>query len=138
MKIEVIIEKNGDELWGRIEGRGNFLPTTVGRSTSEVLANLADLIGDYVKHEGKTDKAWNKADKKHLKFEVVYDLQAFFHEHDFLKQSKIAELAGVNPSLLRQYASGVKHPRPDQTKKIEDAIHKLANELGSVSLLIQS
>ena len=134
MKLEVIIEKSDGELWGRIEGKGNFMPNTVGNTTEEVLTNLRMLISDYLTHEGIQDKAWSKVDPEKVQFELAYDLQAFFDEHDFLKQSKIAEIAKVNPGLLRQYASGVKHPSPDQTKKIEAAIHKLANELQAVSL----
>jgi hypothetical protein len=36
--------------------------------------------------------------------------------------------------LLRQYASGVKHPSPTQAQKIQDSIRALAKELKSVSL----
>jgi hypothetical protein len=39
-----------------------------------------------------------------------YDLQTFFEEHDYLKVSSIAKHAGLNPGLVRQYSSGVKHP----------------------------
>lgn len=131
-KIEVIIEKGDGELYGRIEGKGNYLPVTAAKTTSKVLANLMMLIKDYKKHD--SDKFWDKVDVNSITFEIHYDLQAFFDEHNYLKQSKIAELAGINSSLLRQYASGVKHPSSDQAKKIENAIHKLAKELQSVSL----
>jgi hypothetical protein len=134
MKLEVIIEKGDNELWGRIEGIGSFMPTTVGRTVREVLDNLQMLIADYLKHEGKQDKGWKKIDPKKVQFELAYDVQAFFEEHSFLKQSKIAEIANMNPGLLRQYASGVKYPSVIQTKKIEIAIHKLATELKAVSL----
>ncbi len=104
MKLQVIIEKNDGELWGRIEGKGNFMPTTVGSSTSKVLDNLKMLIEDYLQHEGKDDKGWNKLNMKDISFKITYDVQYFFHEHDFLKQSKIAELSVLIPGLLRQYA----------------------------------
>jgi hypothetical protein len=64
-----------------------------------------------------------------VEFDYHYDVSAFFENFDFLKQTKIAELSGINTGLLRQYASGVKHPSPTQAKKIEIAIHKLAKEL---------
>ena len=69
-----------------------------------------------------------------VEFEHSYDLTVFFEEYDFLKQSKIAELAGMNPGLLRQYASGVKYPSPEQAKRIEKAVHDLAKELKAVSI----
>jgi hypothetical protein len=50
----------------------------------------------------------------------------------------IAEPAGMNPGLLRQYASGVKFPSVAQAQKVEDAIQELAKELGAVSLAVSS
>jgi hypothetical protein len=73
-----------------------------------------------------------------VSFDRSYDLTVFFDEFNFLKQSKIAELAGINPGLLRQYASGVKYPSATQTPKIEDAVHELAREPGAVSLAVAS
>lgn len=133
-KLEVIIEKDDGVLWARIEDKGDFLPATNAKTTKIVLQNLRTLIKGYQKNEGKQDSFWKKVDAETVLFKVRYDVQAFFEEHDYLKQSKIAELAKINPGLLRQYASGVKHPSPDQAKKIEDAIHKLAKELKAVSL----
>lgn len=131
---KVIIEKNEDELWARIEGIGHFQPITVGNTTQEVVDNLTLLIEDYIQHEGAADPAWNQVNVKELKFEFTYDLQAFFQEFSFLKQTKIAELAGLNPSLVRQYATGLKHPSADRVRKIEEAIHKLATTLKGVHL----
>lgn len=133
--IPVIIEKGDDgDLWGRIEGKGNFLPTTVGPSVQEVLDNLRSLIADYLKHEGKEDKFWKAQNPDELEFEIFYDLQAFFAEHDEINATAIAKRAGINPALLRQYSSGVKHPSKERAKQIEQAIHQLADELKAVSL----
>ena len=71
---------------------------------------------------------------EHVVFSFSYDVQAFFDEFDFLNQTKIAEMAGINSALLRQYASGVKHPSKEQALKIEVAIHKLARDLEAVSV----
>ncbi len=133
MKVEVIIEKSGDELWGRIEGAGDFFPTTVGQTTEEVLTNLSELIGDYLAHEGKEDKFWKRAIGQKIEFELYYDVQAFFAEHDEVKISVIAARAGINPALMRQYASGVKHPSKDRVKQIEATRHQVADEWLAVS-----
>lgn len=69
-----------------------------------------------------------------MTFDLRYDLQAFFQDHDYLKITAIAKRANMNPGLLRQYASGVKYPSLEQAKRIEDAIHDLAKELDRVSL----
>jgi predicted RNase H-like HicB family nuclease len=134
MNLEVIIEKSENELWGRIESPGHFLLTTVGSTTAAVLDNLRDLIKDYKEHEGKDDKIWKKTDLTKVNFDIRYDLQAFFDEHNFLNISEVAKRAGINTSLVRAYAAGVKHPSATQAKKIEDTLHRLATELQGVSL----
>lgn len=133
MKLQVIIEKSNGELWGRIENKGDFMPVTVGKNAKEVIKNLSDLIKDYLKHEGSKDPNWKRIDLEKAEWELVYDVQAFFLEHDYLAASSIAKRAGINPGLMRQYSSGVKHPSASQAKKIEETIHDLAKELKSVS-----
>lgn len=127
--LEIIIEKNDGLLWGRIENLGNFTPTPYGRNTAEVIKNLKTLIAEYIANEGKGDKFWSKLDLANLDFEFSYDLQAYFQEHDYLKITSVAQQAGLNPGLVRQYASGVKYPSEEQADKIRMAINKIANEL---------
>jgi hypothetical protein len=128
-KIEIIIEKNDGLLWGRVEGKGDFMPTPFGETTAKVIANLKDLIVDYIKHEGKKDIFWSKIDLNNLRFEFRYDMESYFQEHNYLKISSVADQAGMNPGLVRQYASGVKYPSKEQAAKIRKAIKKIAKEL---------
>lgn len=134
MKLQVILEKSDGILWGRIEGKGNYMPTPYGKTKNEVIQNLKELIKDYQAHEGKSDKIWAKVSIDKLEIEIRYDLQAFFLEHDYLNISSIAKRAGINASLMRHYAAGIKYPSVAQAKKIEDTIHELAKELERVSL----
>jgi len=128
-KLEIIIEKNDGLLWGRVENKGKFMPTPYGTSTAKVILNLKELIFDYIKHEGKKDPFWKKVDLNNVAFEFKYDLESYFQEHDYLKISSIAEIAGMNPSLIRQYASGVKYPSAEQAEKLQKAIRKIARDL---------
>lgn len=128
-RIEVIIEKNDGLLWGRVEGQGRFMPTPYGSTTTKVVENLKELLVDYVKHEGSKDPYWSAVDLANSEFVFSYDLESYFQEHDYLKISSVAEQAGLNPGLVRQYASGVKYPSGAQAKKIRVAIKKIAKEL---------
>ena len=123
-KFELIIEKDKGKLWGRLTYKDNLI-TYYASSVPALEKKMAKLLKNFhgVQKAG---------------FERSYDLTAFFEQFDFLKQSKIAELAGVNPALLRQYASGIKYPSSDQTRKIEKAVHDLAKELQSVSLYAEA
>ena len=128
-KIEIIIEKQDGLLWGRVENRGNFMPTPYGKNTLQVVENLKMLIRDYTAHEGKKDVYWKKIDPDHMTIAFAYDLQSYFQEHDYLKISSVAEQAGLNPGLVRQYASGVKYPSAAQAGKIRNAVKKIAKQL---------
>ena len=132
-KIEVIIEKNEDHFWGRIENKG-FMPTGQGKTVTALLQNLKDSIADYIEHEGKKDKFWSNVDVKRIEFKILYDLVAFFEEFSDLKISSIALRAGLNPSLVRQYATGSKYPSAEQAKKIEEALHSLGKKLQEVTI----
>ena len=136
--LQVIIEKADDGLYGRIEGRKSYLPVTYGKSKKEVIQNLKDLIKDYQNHEKEGDNFWLKLDTENLEFEIFYDLQSFFSEYDFLNASAIARHAGMNESLVRQYATGKKHPSLEQAKKLEEVIRKLTKDLNKVSLYVEA
>ena len=124
MNFLLIIEKDKGKVWGRINYKKNLI------------TDYAGSIGALEKKMAKLLKEFHNVNNP--SFSHSYDLTVFFEEFNFLKQSKIAELAGVNPGLLRQYASGVKYPSSVQVKKIEMAVHELAKELQSVSLAIAS
>ena len=134
MKIDVIIEKKKNVFWGRVEGF-EFLPVTAGASVSEVTENLKMLIADYIEHEGQDDRRWKRIDAGKIVFDLHYDLRAFFDEYKFLNISSVADLAGINPSLVRQYAKGIKYPSTAQAKKVETVIHGLAKKMNRVSLV---
>ncbi len=71
-KIEIIIEKNDGLLWGRVETK-SWMPTPFGKTIEDVVKNLKELVADYILHEGKSDKAWNKLNWKTVEFEFKYD-----------------------------------------------------------------
>jgi predicted RNase H-like HicB family nuclease len=56
------------------------------------------------------------------------------YQHIFTKRA-LSKITGINESLLSQYAMGIKKPRPTQSKKIEDGLHRLAKELQTICLL---
>lgn len=66
-----------------------------------------------------------------LEFVYHYDMKSFFEYFDFLNVSKIAERAGINPSLMRKYTSGVAKAGEGQYLKLKKAIENIAEELSS-------
>lgn len=120
MTIQLVLEKGGGKLWGRVTYDDNLIVDSA--ATLQALEKkFRKLLKDFHQLED-------------VKFEYAYDLTVFFEEFNFLNQSKIAELSGINASLLRQYASGVKNPSEVQVKKIETAIRDLATRLKKVQI----
>jgi hypothetical protein len=52
-----------------------------------------------------------------------------------VKMSAVAKEANMNPTLLRQYVAGVKHPSPEQAMRVQAALHRVAQRLLEVRLL---
>lgn len=124
VKIPLIIERGDDKLlWGRVEYNGNLI-TEIGDSIPELEEKMKALLSDF-----------EEVNPESVQFECQFDIYALFQRFDFLKISNVAEHAGMNPSLLRQYVSGAKNPSEEQAKKIERTLHKLAQELQKVTIV---
>jgi len=130
--LTVVLEKDhSSEIAGSIEEE-DFLLTTVGNSKEEIEANLRMLLVDFLENEGKHTHRWRNVSIESVHFNYEYDITALFDQFNELKIGSIADRAGISRSLMRQYTSGTKNPSEKQAKKIEEAIHKLGEELQQV------
>lgn len=102
---------------------------TVGFTIEEIRNNLPEAIELFFEDSPEKLKEIGFGTDEPVKFDFKIDVTDFFKLHNQVKQSLIAEKAGINPSLLRQYARGIKHPGIKQVRKIEKAIHQLGREL---------
>lgn len=122
--IELIIEKGESGIWGRVNYNNNLIIEEAD-NLNDLELNLKGLLNDF---EG--------VDPESVVFDIRYDVYALFQQFDFLNISKVAKHADIHPGLLRQYASGVKHPSLNQAKKIEDTLHRLAAEMQKASVYV--
>jgi hypothetical protein len=67
-------------------------------------------------------------------FEYKYDLASFFDYFNWINVSKLAEKAGINPSLMRQYKKRLIFASEKQSEKIQKVINQLGSELVAVRL----
>ena len=121
-KVELVIEKGEKGLWGSVKYNHNLIADT-GTDLAELESKLKNRLQEF-----------EDVDPETVAFEHTYDVFALFQEFDFLNISKVAKYAEINAGLLRQYASGVKHPSLNQAKKIEETLHRLAAQLQKVSV----
>ncbi|RYY06057.1 MAG: hypothetical protein EOP43_07375 [Sphingobacteriaceae bacterium] len=120
--LDLVIEKGETGLWGTVKYKDNLL-TDLGDNLMELETKLKTLLYEF-----------EHVDPETISFEHAYDVFALFQEFDFLNISKVAKYADINSGLLRQYASGVKHPSLNQAKKIEETLHRLAAQMQKASV----
>jgi hypothetical protein len=122
--IELIVEKGEGGIWGRLNYNDNLIVEEAD-NLDMLQLNLKMLL-----------KEFERLEPESVVFDIRYDVYALFRQFDFLNVSKVAKHAGIHPGLLRQYASGVKHPSINQAKKIEETFHRLANEMQKASVYV--
>ena len=125
-KVTVIMEKSADGYYScfveddlpgfGLAGYGD----TAELAKDDMMSAYAD-IKEMMKEEGN--------EVPELEFTYKYDLQSFFSYFSFLNITKVAELAGINPSLMRQYSSGHAVAGQKQYEKIRKAVDRIAKEI---------
>lgn len=125
-KLTIIIEQNQDGYWGQIKEYPNVF--TQGDTITELMENAREALELYLEEN-------NKPSIHTPSFEIVIDLQDFFTINDYINITKLAERTGMNTSLLRQYAKGIKFPSIEQVKRIETTIKEIGKELVNTHLL---
>ena len=120
--IALIIEKGEKGVWGKVNYNDNLITEEAG-NLNDLELKLKELLHDF-----------EDVDPESISFDLKYDVYSLFEQFDFLNISKVAKYAGIHPGLLRQYASGVKHPSLTQVKKIEETLHRLAGQMQKASV----
>lgn len=69
-----------------------------------------------------------------LEFEFIFDIGAFFSYY-FINVTAFADYAGMNASLLRQYACGLKSPTKATISKIREAIERYKKDIDAGLLI---
>jgi predicted RNase H-like HicB family nuclease len=134
MKTTALIEKGEDGTFGiftpdlksTIIGEGN----TVAEAKADFENSVKELVLYY--HETENSKVNELTD---IEFEYKYDIASLFNYYNFINVTKFAKVAGINASLMRQYKSGNQYISENQVMKIEEALHKLANEISAIKLV---
>ncbi len=127
--LKVIIEKSSDHYSAyACDINGIY---GAGDTVNECKQSLLEAISLY--------KEYNKNIPEVLKndYEIIYkfDVESFLSYYKgILTNAALERITGINQKQLQHYASGQSKPRPAQRKKIEDALHRLGEELLAIEL----
>ena len=131
-KITVIIERAKDGGYG-VYGETTDGIWGMGDSVKEAKESAMESLRLFLENnEAKNIPPELKGD-----YELIYkyDTQSFLNYYKgIFTNAALERLTGINQKQLQHYASGLKKPRPLQTKKIQTALHKLGHELLEIEL----
>lgn len=130
MKVTAIMEKTKDGYYScyveeDLPGFGLSGFGDTAEAAKEDMMKAYQEIKEMQEEEGKK--------VPELEFTYKYDMQSFFDYFSFLNVTKVAELAGINPSLMRQYTSGVTNAGQKQYDKIRVAVERISKELSAAT-----
>lgn len=132
-RIEVYVEKHDDgTYWGTTQNVPGLV-SAYGNSMEELKKNLLVAFQDYIEVAELENEDWVNEIKDIKTFTYQVDVQSFFRLIPEVKISALAKKAGINESLMRQYATGKANASEERMKEIEKAVHELGKELLSIS-----
>ena len=97
---------------------------TVQEAKDDLLNSYHEMIDSYVE-EGKPIPE----ELRDLEFDYKYDIASFFNEFNWINISALAQVLGMNRSLLYQYKKGDTYIYHEQMKRIERGVHELGKKL---------
>ncbi len=131
--LTIIIEQTENNYAAYVDGIDGIV--TTGRSVDEIKRNMIEAIDLYVEtcKEMDLEIPEELQGDYNLTFKMDTKCVLTFYYGIFTKAG-LSRLTGINQKQLWHYASGSSHPRPAQKVKIENALHRLGEELLAVRL----
>lgn len=98
-------------------------------------ATVREAKDDFLKAVSECEEAYPDDNSyQDLCFVYKYDLRSFFNYFSFLNVTEIAKRAGINPSQMRQYTSGVKNAGEETYKKVSACVENIKRELAAATI----
>ncbi len=130
-KIKIIIEKSKDLYTGYSETcEGIYGAGDTIQALKEDVIEAIRLIKDELPKE-----QWPEPIKGEYSIEFKFDVKSLLEYYSgILSLSGLQKVTGINQKQLWNYLHTNTKPRKQQIERIEEGLHKLANELLSISL----
>lgn len=131
-KVRVILELGKDGYgvsFPEIENIFGF-----GETLEAAKEDAQKVIDFYISILHKNNKPLPKILTGDYELAFEFETEALLkHIEGIVTKKALAKASGINPAQLSHYSSGLKKPRKEQREKIIKGLHKLGNELLSVS-----
>jgi len=132
-KVTVLIEYTGNNycahapiLLGCVSTAGTL---------DEMKKNIKEAIVFHVETSLEFNDSIPEVFKGSYELEFKLSTEALLNAYsDIFTKAALSRITGINERQLWHYASGMRKPRPQQRKRIEDGLHRLGAELMNVSV----
>lgn len=131
-KLTVIIESANNNYGAYIKEVDGVV--ALGSSIPELKEKIKEAIRVYI--ECCREDGFDIPEPLREEYELDYhiDVKSFLEVYSgIFTKAGLERLTGVNQKQLWHYANGISKPRKKQRERIEQAIHKLGNDLISFS-----
>jgi len=131
--LRVIIEKADNNYSAYIDGVDGVI--AVGKTVDEIKTNMIESI-ETLKSECN-ELGCEVPEELTGDYELVFkmDVKSLLDVYSgIFSKAGLERITGINQKQLWHYASGNRKPRPEQAMKLENALHKLGEELISINL----
>lgn len=109
--------------------------TGYGKTIDAAKLDMQSAIDEVLEaHLEDSSQPMKELNNGKLEFVYKYDIESLFKYFGVLDATNFARKIGINPSLLRQYKSGITLAGPKQKQRIEKGLHDLGRELLNVRL----
>lgn len=102
-----------------------FAHPELGTWFNITVLDTGDVLAEAVPFSEQIPKSWLPTPNEFLPRTSLLRPETF----EIIKISAVAKEAGMNPTLLRQYLSGIKRPSTEQALKVQNALHRVAQRL---------
>lgn len=135
MAIKVKIEKSKDgTYWGTTQNIPGSV-TADGNTLQELKENLKDAVELYVETAKEHEMEIYQKLKKGFELELEIELSQVFQKVKVLNKSEFAKRVGINPALMRQYATQKTiYVSEKRAAEIQKGLHSLGEELLAIKL----
>jgi hypothetical protein len=107
---------------------------SVGDTFNELRKNVEDAITIYLEASNEFGDKIPDILSEEYQLAFRFDIQTFMEWlSKVMSQKGLSDIAGMNESLISQYANGFKNPGPKQLKRMETALHRFADDLQAIS-----
>lgn len=131
--LKIIIERADSNYSAYIDGIDGIIAT--GQTVDDIKTNMIEAINAFIEECKELGCEIPEELRGDYDFNFKMDVKSILEFYSgIFSKAGLERITGINQKQLWHYASGNRNPRPEQSMKLESALHKLGEELLSISL----